>query len=206
MDIQLLRDDLSVEFLGAALAAGRVAVDIETTGLDWRTDAIGTVQVCVPDTGIAVVQVGPSVPERLRELMGLIRVQKVLHHAPFDLRFMVHLWQATPRNIACTKVASRVLHPRWHDKDHSLAALLARYLSVRLDKGNVRTSDWTAAALTEDQLRYAARDVEHLPALLALLMTEAVDTGVADLVEASFQYLPVRVDTDLRGCEDVFAY
>mgnify|MGYP006194651211 CR=1 FL=1 len=46
-------------------------------------------------------------PDRLYEF--LVQVQKVFHHAPFDLRFMVAQWNVTPRNIACTKVASKML-------------------------------------------------------------------------------------------------
>jgi hypothetical protein len=40
----------------------------------------------------------------------------------------------------------------------SLAAAVKHYLKVDLDKG-LQASDWSAPSLTEDQLRYAARDV-----------------------------------------------
>lgn len=44
------------------------------------------------------------------------------------------------------------------------------------------------------------------PALLEVLMAKAVTLGVEDLVEDSFAYLPVRVETNRLGCGDIFAY
>jgi ribonuclease D len=37
-------------------------------------------------------------------------------------------------------------------------------------------------------------------------MDEARANGVADIAERTFEYLPTRVETDIRGCGDVFAY
>jgi ribonuclease D len=55
-------------------------------------------------------------------------------------------------------------------------------------------------------LTYAVRDVEYLVPLLDRLMDEARSSGVADIAERTFEYLPTRVETDIRGCGDVFAY
>ena len=88
--------DLQPEFLLAAFDARRVAVDIETTGLDWKADRIGTVQVHVPDYGTTIVCKVTDQPRRLIELVTSVRVQKVFHHAPFDLRFLAVPLGCTP--------------------------------------------------------------------------------------------------------------
>lgn len=197
--------DLQPEFLLAAFDARRVAVDIETTGLDWKADRIGTVQVHVPDYGTTIVSRITHRPRRLTELVSSARVQKVFHHAPFDLRFMAYHWDVRPLNVADTKLASQILEPYTDHKDHSLAPLVKRYFGVYLDK-SIRFSDWLSEDLSSQQLQYAAQDVEYLLPLLDKLTETAIDEGVADLIEASYAYLPVRITTDLRGCGDVFAY
>lgn len=201
----VMRGDLQPAFVLAAFDARRVAVDIETTGLDWKSDRIGTVQVQVPDFGIAVVRIVNDHPHRLIELITSARVQKVFHHAPFDLRFMASHWGVRPVNVADTKLASQIIDPYEDHANHSLAPLVKRHFGVVLDK-SFRFTDWLSEDLSTEQLHYAAQDVTYLLPLLDILTKIAVVEGVADLVEASYAYLPVRVATDLRGCGDVFSY
>lgn len=78
--------DVDDDFLAAAVAAGEVAWDIETSGLDWRLDRIATCQLATR-TDAVVVQVGPwGAPERLRSLLADVGVRKVFHHAPSSHR------------------------------------------------------------------------------------------------------------------------
>src|SRR4051794_39086238 len=83
----VLRGDLTEDLLVELSQAPRVAWDIETTGLDWRTERIGTCQLFAPEVGVVIVQANDEVPDRLRQLLADPAILKVLHHAPFDLRF-----------------------------------------------------------------------------------------------------------------------
>ena len=204
-DVRVATGDLQPESLLAAFEARRVAIDIETTGLDWKSDQIGTIQVHVPDWGTAIVRKVADRPRRLTELLMSMRVQKVFHHAPFDLRFMAYRWNVRPVNVADTKLASQILEPDADHREHSLAPLVKRHFGVYLDK-SMRLSDWLSDDLSQQQLHYAAQDVQYLLPLLDILIDAAISEGVADLIEASYAYLPVRIATDLRGCGDVFAY
>lgn len=198
------QDDLSPEFDSAMRLEGFSAWDIETDGLDFQRDAIRTCQVYVPGAGVEIVRV-PSdgtTPPRLADALSSDRVFKVFHHAAFDLRFMRRNWGVRPRNVGCTKVMSKIVKPG--RTSHSLAPLVLAYLGVKLDK-SARLSDWSQE-LTAEQLSYAANDVLHLPDLYRHLLKDALNLGVAEYVEQSFAYLPVRVETDLRGSGDVFAY
>jgi ribonuclease D len=159
----------------------------------------------VPDVGTQVIRMNGHVPERLRELLLSERVVKVFHHAPFDLRFMRYHWKASARGIACTKILSKIVRPEAEGKEHSLKPTLERFLGVHLDKTQ-QLSDWFSPTLSQEQLAYAVRDVEFLVPLLDRLMDEARASGLADIAERTFEYLPVRIETDLRECGDVFAY
>lgn len=202
---QLLQSDVDQAWIDAALRVGRVAWDIETTGLDWAHDTIATCQLAV-GTAVAIVQMKRGkVPGLLRSLLADPRVTKVFHHAPFDLRFMANAWSVTPASIACTKIASKIVDPGRRPEEYSLKPVLRRYLNVEIDKTQ-QVSDWTRGRLSEDQLAYAATDVMYLNELHDRLEDHARRSGVDELVQASFQYLPTRVALDLSGAGDVFAY
>jgi ribonuclease D len=133
-------------------------------------------------------------------------IEKVFHHAPFDLRFMLHTWDVQPVSIRCTKVASKLLAPDAPNEFHSLQQLAARNLGVSLTKGAVRTSDWTAADLTAEQLDYAAADVLHLLALLDVMRANLHRAGLSRLYDDCCAFLSARVMLEIGGYPDVFAY
>ena len=201
--VEVREFDLSPAF-DKALREERVSAwDIETTGLDFRLDQIRTCQVYVPNVGVEIVKLYGDVPERLRDVLMSETVFKVFHHAPFDLRFMRHHWKAQARNVGCTKVLSKLINPE-SDK-HSLKDLVSSRLGLELDKSE-RLSDWGAEVLTAEQVDYASNDVLYLLPLLQTMWKEALNLGLGDALEHSFDYLPTRVETDLRDSGDVFAY
>jgi ribonuclease D len=156
--------------------------------------------------GAVVISLGSGKPPRLATLLEDPMVEKVFHHAPFDLRFMVHAWGARPTSIRCTKVASKLLEPKAPNEAHSLQQLVARHLGVSLEKGPVRTSDWSAPNLTPEQLEYASGDVAYLPALLDVLSGALLAAGLSQLYDDCCAFLPSRTLLELGGYPDVFAY
>jgi ribonuclease D len=204
-DVTLLDDDVDEQFLERATRVGRIACDIETTGLDWRSARIGTVQVATANE-IAVIKLKPAqIPPRLFGLIASTGVEKVFHHAPFDLRFMAWSWHVPAQRVACTKILSKILDPALPHEQHSLKPVLQRYLGVRITKDE-QQSNWAADVLRTEQLAYAAADVRHLLALFDVMRERAENLGVWELACASFSYLPARVTLDLRGSGDVYAY
>jgi ribonuclease D len=204
--VEVTRGDLDLDFYWAAMGAASVAWDIETSGLDWAADRIGTCQVAT-EHGINIVILGDGnqAPKRLATLLESPDTRKVFHHAPFDLRFMTHQWAANASNVACTKVASKILNPELENGGHSLLPVLRRHLGVAISKDEQR-SNWLDPDLTSDQVRYAADDVGHLLTLVDVLEQNCRRRGLHDLLSASWRYLPVRVQLDLHGSGDVFAY
>jgi ribonuclease D len=200
------RGDLPTGFAETLADAPRVAWDVETTGLDWHHDRLATCQLYGEGIGVVVVSLSNGRPARLAALLENPSVEKVFHHAPFDLRFMVHAWGVRPASIRCTKVASKLLEPNAPNEAHSLQQLALHHLGIRLDKGPVRTSDWSAAELTQGQLEYAAGDVLHLPALLDVLTGALKSVGLTQLYDECCAFLPARAFLEIGGYPDVFAY
>lgn len=202
--VEVLNEDLSASWLERVLRHGYAGIDIETTGLDWRVDRVRTVQVESAGSICVIRMDGVTRPRRLQLLLEEPRVGKIFHHAAFDLRFLAHSWGFKPTNVSCTKVAAKIVRPGLPAGAYSLAPLLRELLKVELDK-SLQTSDWSQE-LTAEQIDYAGNDVRHLRTLLDRLRELASRALVLDLVEASFAYLPTRVELDLVAVGDVFTH
>jgi ribonuclease D len=203
---QVVRGDLTSEQAEALAGCRRVACDTETSGLDWRSDRLGLAQFFAPEVGAILVQITDVIPHRAVDLLENEQVAKVFHHAPFDLRFIYNAWPAKPRSVLCTKIASKLLDPLAPSTEHTLQALYAKYLAVQVDKGAVRTSDWSSFALTPHQIQYAASDVAGLVDLSNLLDDRLAEVGKSDLYAACCAFLPAQSELTVKGYPDVFAY
>ena len=87
--------------------------------------------------------------------------------------------------VYCTKIASRLA--RTFTDRHGLRDLCKDLLDVDLSKQQ-QSSDWGAADLTDEQLRYAASDVLHLHALRAKLDAMLAREGRIELAGACFRF------------------
>jgi ribonuclease D len=203
MTHRLHRDDLPE---GLSFGAA-VAVDTEAMGLNPHRDRLCLVQLSAGDGDAHLVQLAPGryAAPRLKALMADPAVTKIFHFARFDLGMMYHYLGVMAGPVYCTKIASRLV--RTFTDRHGLRDLCKDLLNVDLSKQQ-QSSDWGAANLTEEQLRYAATDVLHLHALRARLDAMLAREDRAALAQAAFDFLPARVLLDLAGWpeQDIFAH
>lgn len=206
MTAELLDGDLPPSIADAMCAAGVVAVDTETSGLNWATESLHMCQLCTDETGPVLLRRVRQFPRQLARVLGAADVTKVFHFAPFDLRFLEAGWGVRVANIECTKTASKLLEPELLPADHSLQSLLSRHLGVTIEKGPVRTSDWGAARLTDSQVAYAATDVIHLVALADYLRERLKDADRADLFAQVCAYMPLDAHLEVSGFPNPLTY
>jgi len=185
-----------------------VAVDTETMGLILGRDRLCLVQLSAGDETCHMVQFpdGSSYQApRLAALLDDPAVTKLFHFARFDLAVLQRHLGVTCRPPYCTKTASKLV--RTFTDRHGLKDLCKDILGVDLSKQQ-QTSDWGAAKLSQEQLRYAAADVLYLHRLRERLDEMLVREGRAELAEACFGFLPVRAELDLKGWPevDIFAH
>ncbi len=184
-----------------------VAVDTEAMGLNPHRDRLCLVQLSAGDGNAHLVQLAPGAYEapRLKALMADPAVTKIFHFARFDLGMIYKYLGVMAGPVYCTKIASRLA--RTFTDRHGLRDLCKDVLNVDLSKQQ-QSSDWGAAGLTDEQLRYAATDVLHLHALRAKLDAMLAREGRLDLARAAFDFLPTRVLLDLEGWaeQDIFAH
>jgi ribonuclease D len=165
-----------------------VAIDTETMGLNPLRDRL--CQYNAPN---------------LRALLADPKVLKIFHFGRFDIAVMAHYLGVVAAPVYCTKIASKLA--RTFTDKHGLKDLCRELLNVDLSKQQ-QSSDWGAAALTEEQKRYAASDVLHLHALKAKLDAMLMRENRQQLALACFAFLPTRAFLDLTGYEnaDIFEH
>jgi len=111
-----------------------------------------------------------------------------------------HYFGVMPQPVYCTKVASKLA--RTFTDRHGLKDLCRELLGIELSKQQ-QSSDWGADRLTPEQLNYAASDVLHLHALREKLDAMLRREGRESLAQACFDFLPTRVELDLRGWSEI---
>jgi ribonuclease D len=200
---RLYRGDLPDDIgFGAA-----VAIDTEAMGLNPHRDRLCLVQLSAGDGDAHLVQfrAGCYDAPNLRRLLTDPGVLKLFHFARFDIAIISHYLGVMPQPLYCTKIASRLV--RTFTDRHGLRDLCKDLLAIDLKKEQ-QSSDWGAASLTEEQLRYAASDVLHLHALRARLDEMLAREGRTELAQSCFDFLPARALLDLAGWaeQDIFAH
>jgi ribonuclease D len=184
-----------------------VAIDTETLGLEPQRDRLCLAQFSAGDGAAHLVQFAPGefAAPRLKALLADPAVLKIFHFARFDLAMLKRYLGVMAGPVYCTKIASRLT--RTYTDRHGLKDLCRELLGIELAKEQ-QSSDWGAANLTQEQLKYAATDVFHLHALKAKLDDMLAREGRSELAKACFGFLPTRAALDLAGWagEDIFEH
>ncbi len=140
-----------------------VALDVETTLTDHE---LCLIQLGTPAASYLVdpFTVGDLAP--LKAVLESPTIEKVIHNAQFEQSVLGQLGIGI-ENVFDTLVVSRKRYGAL-GAGHSLLSVMRRELDLVVDK-RCQTSDWTKRPLTEEQVAYAALDVELLVRLRAVL-------------------------------------
>ncbi|MEV7613798.1 ribonuclease D [Streptomyces sp. NPDC089799] len=204
--VRIVSGDLPEALYSEVASVRRVAWDIETNGLNPLDAQIGTCQLSAPEVGaIVVVDLAGKRPVNLSRLLSDHDVEKVFHHAPFDVSFMTHWWGVSAQKVFCTKIAAKLLNPHGPAREHSLEHLMQAYFKLQLDK-SVRMTDWLAEHLSSRQIDYAVMDVLKLLDLHELQLSQLETQRLMGLYERCCAFLPSHVELRLHGVSDPFKY
>lgn len=111
-------------------------------------------------------------------------IEIVFHDADYDLRLLDREYGLRTTNIFDTRIAAQLLN----EPGVGLAALLEKYLGVRLDK-RFQRADWSARPLSQGMLDYAAADTRHLPELRDILRKQLEERGRLSWAVEEFELL-----------------
>jgi ribonuclease D len=204
MTVHFHQEDLPA----GVLAAGPVAVDTETMGLQLGRDRLCLVQISDGRGDEHLVRFARDSAydaPNLKAVLADPNRLKLYHFARFDLASIRAYLGVMAEPVYCTKTASRLI--RTYTDRHGLKDLVKEVLGQEISKQQ-QSSDWGAAELTDAQKDYAASDVRYLHALKEKLDDRLEREGRAQLAQACFDFLPHRALLDLAGWaeQDIFAH
>jgi DNA polymerase-1 len=173
-----------------------VGTDTETTGLNPREGRARLLQLAVPNETFVVdlFAVGDLSP--LREVLE-DGPTKALHNAKFDHAFLHALHGIDLHPVFDTMLASQLLAGGDQTPSHSLEAVAERHAGLTVDKAAQRT-DWSGS-LSEEQVRYAARDAAVLLPLREALAAELEEEGLGRVARIEFGAVAAISEMELAG-------
>lgn len=200
------------ELAASARAAGRLALDTEFMGEGRYRTLLCLIQLAIPDDRAEGSEVQPGdlieIADPLAEdfdgsaLASVLAdpgVQIVVHAGRQDIALMRRALQTEVSNVFDTQLAAGFADL---GAQSSYDSLLAEVLDVRLQKGASFTR-WDARPLSEEQLRYAREDVEHLLELAAELEHRLTALGRLDW--AREECLALEQSSDERELGAIYA-
>lgn len=178
-----------------------VAVDTETMGLNPHRDRLCVVQLSAGDGVCHLVHFPEPVFDapNLKALLADRGVTKLFHFARFDVATIGKYLGVVCAPVYCTKIASKMT--RTFTDKHGLKDLCRELLGIDISKEQ-QSSNWGAAELTPEQIKYAAGDVLHLHELRDIFDKLLAREGRTELAQSCFNFLPVRGELDLLGWDE----
>jgi ribonuclease D len=183
--VPLIRSQPDLEALFARLrTAPLLAVDTEAASFHRYTDRVYLLQVSSRDETAVVDPLAVQSLAPLADVLADPAIEIVFHDADYDLRLLDREYGYRANSIFDTRVAAQLLN----EPGVGLAALLEKYLGVKLDK-RFQRADWSARPLSAEMLAYAASDTRYLPSLRDLLKAQLEARGRLAWAEEEFALL-----------------
>ena len=150
---------------------------------------------------IVVIDMFDLVDEELEKLKNFFQNGErfwLAHNAAFDIAWLQE-YEIYPRGqIRCSMLASKLLHNGMPNVKHGLKDVARRILGVEVDKEQ-QASNWGAPALSEEQLLYAAKDVELLCELDGELHRQVTQAGLGAAYSLECRALPAMAQMARTG-------
>ena len=184
-----------------------VAIDTEAMGLNPSRDRLCLIQLYDGEGDCHLVQFDGfdyNSPNLQKILVDKNKI-KIFHYARFDMAAIKHALGINLENIYCTKIASKIA--RTYTNSHGLKDICKELLDVEISKKK-QSSDWGNISLSKEQITYAANDVVHLHNIRIKLNEILEREKRFELANACFDFLPTRVELDLKGWvdKDIFSH
>ena len=175
-----------------------IGLDNEALGLVLGRDPLTLVQLGLESKKFYLIKLNREnyyAPNLVRALSNE-NTQYIMHYARQDLLWLKYHLNVKPKNIFCTKVASKIA--RTASSYHGYKDLVKEFCGKDISKKE-QQSDWGDPNLSEKQIRYAASDTEHLFEIKNKLIKMLEREKRIDLFKKSMEVIPVLVDMEIAG-------
>ena len=175
-----------------------IGLDNEALGLVLGRDPLTLVQLGLESKNFYLIKLNRETyhaPNLIKALSN-DSTQYIMHYARQDLLWLKYHLDVKPKNIFCTKVASKIA--RTASSYHGYKDLVKELCGKDISKKE-QQSDWGDPNLSEKQIKYAASDTEHLFEIRNKLIKMLEREKRIDLFKKSMEVIPVLVDMEIAG-------
>ena len=175
-----------------------IGIDNEALGLVLGRDPLTLVQLGLESKQFYLIKLNRKTYEapNLIKILSNPSTQFIMHYARQDLLWLKYHLNAKPKNIFCTKVASKLA--RTASSMHGYKDLVKELCGKDISKKE-QQSDWGNPNLTSKQISYAAQDTEYLFDIKEKLTKMLLREKRFDLFEKCMKVVPTLVDIEISG-------
>lgn len=176
-----------------------LAVDTETTGLDFTTDKMIMFQIGDEENQFVIdtrdIDISP-----LNAVLENRSIVKLFHNTKFDYKFIKQTLGAQIENVYDTMLAEQVLTCGRDGLSNSLAALCSKYLNITMDKTTRNEFiDMKDDPFTYEQIKYGARDVNYLLRIRGLQLQKLKKHGLEPVLQLENDATLAFSDIEFNG-------
>ena len=175
-----------------------IGVDNEALGLVLGRDPLTLVQLGLESKQFYLIKLNRetyTAPNLVKALSNP-STQFIMHYARQDLLWLKYHLKVEPKNIFCTKVASKIA--RTASSTHGYKDLVKELCGKDISKKE-QQSDWGNPNLSSKQINYAAQDTEYLFEIKDKLTKMLIREKRIDLFEKCMKVIPTLVDMEISG-------
>ena len=175
-----------------------IGIDNEALGLVLGRDPLTLVQLGLESKQFYLIKLNRETynAPNLINVLSNSSTQFIMHYARQDLLWLKYHLKVEPKNIFCTKVASKLA--RTSSSAHGYKDLVKELCGKEISKKE-QQSDWGNPNLSSKQISYAAQDTEYLFEIKKKLTEMLIREKRFDLFEKSMKVIPTLVDMEISG-------
>ena len=195
-NIKIFQDDLPPEI---DLSNEKIiGLDNEALGLVLGRDPLTLVQLGLESKKFYLIKLNRETynAPNLIKVLSNSSTQFVMHYARQDLLWLKYHLKVEPKNIFCTKVASKIA--RTASSAHGYKDLVKELCGKDISKKE-QQSDWGNPNLSSKQINYAAQDTEHLFEIKDKLTKMLIREKRINLFKKCMEVIPTLVDMEISG-------
>ena len=175
-----------------------IGIDNEALGLVLGRDPLTLVQLGLESKKFYLIKLNRQTYKapNLVKILSNTSTQFVMHYARQDLLWLKYHLKVEPKNIFCTKIASKLA--RTASSFHGYKDLVKELCGKDISKKE-QQSDWGNPNLSQKQISYAAQDTEYLFEIKDKLTKMLIREKRFDLFLKSMKIVPTLVDMEMSG-------
>ena len=175
-----------------------ISLDCEALGLVLGRDPLTLIQLGLESKKFFIVKLNRKdyKAPNLVKLLSNSKLEFIMHYARQDLLWLKYHLNVSPRNIFCTKVASKIA--RTASSSHGYRDLVKEICGKDISKKE-QQSDWGNPNLSSKQINYAAQDTEYLFEIKDKLKKMLEREKRIDIFYQCMKVIPTLVDMEIAG-------